>query len=229
MKNVVWIAVIVIAGLGTGMVGRYVVADRNATAALKASTAAQLATQDGDYKIGDRLQQNQLVASNPSTPVPVVKSPFQEIKWEDLAPASWDPMKPFKGIDLNKLDDADPRAEVALQKAKDYWKNAPINPAMNGKMVKIPGFVVSLDREGDALKEFLLVPYFGGCIHVPPPPANQIIHVDSTKAIKGVRTMDAVWISGVLKVQPSSTDMGDAGYTLVAQNVEMYKDADTKE
>ncbi|MDY7548067.1 DUF3299 domain-containing protein [Glaciimonas sp. Gout2] len=229
MKIFLWILAIVIAGLGTGMVGRYVVADRNATAALKASAAAQLATQDGGYKIGDRLQQNPLVASNPTKTAPAIKSPFQEIKWEDLAPASWDPMKPFKGIDLNKLDDADPRAEAALQKAKDYWKSAPINPAMNGKMVKIPGFVVSLDREGDALKEFLLVPYFGGCIHVPPPPANQIIHVNSTNAIKGVRTMDAVWISGVLNVKPTSTDMGDAGYSLVAQNVEMYKDGDTKQ
>ena len=117
----------------------------------------------------------------------------------------------------------------ALKKAKEYRKNAPINPAMNGKSIKIPGFVVSLDGEGEALKEFLLVPYFGGCIHVPPPPANQIIHVKSVKAIKGVRTMDPVWISGVLNVKPSSTEMGDAGYSLVAQSVEMYKDSDDKQ
>jgi len=228
MKMFLWIMAIVIAGLATGTVGRYIYADRNATAALKASAAAQSAAQDGGYKIGDRLQQAPLVASKPGSPTPPAASPFQEIKWEQLAPASWDPMKPFKGIDLNKLDDADPRADEALQKAKEYWKNAPVNPAMNGKSIRIPGFVVSLDREGEALKEFLLVPYFGGCIHVPPPPANQIIHVNSLKPIKGVRTMDAVWISGVLNVKPSSTEMGDAGYSLVAQSVEMYKDTDAK-
>ncbi|PUA19307.1 DUF3299 domain-containing protein [Glaciimonas sp. PCH181] len=229
MKIFLWIVAIVIAGLGTGTIGRYIYADRAATAALKASVEAQMATHDGGYKIGDRLQQAPLVASAPSKAAPsAAVSPFKEIKWEDLAPGSWDPMKPFKGIDLSKLTDADPRAESALQQAKEYWKNAPINPAMNGKQIKIPGFVVSLDREGEALKEFLLVPYFGGCIHVPPPPANQIIHVNSVKAIKGVRTMDAVWISGVLKVTPTSTDMGDAGYSLVAQNVEIYKDSETK-
>ncbi|MGS0742528.1 DUF3299 domain-containing protein [Glaciimonas sp. GG7] len=225
MKKYLWIGAIVIAGLGTGIVGRYIYADRAATAMLKAQTAAL----DGGYKIGDRLQQAPLVASTPSQPMPAkVASPYQEIQWEQLAPASWDPMKPFKGIDFSKLEDDDPRAQAALEKAKEYWKDAPINSAMDGKPIKIPGFVVSLDREGEALKEFLLVPYFGGCIHVPPPPANQIIHVNSIKPIKGVRTMDAVWISGVLKVTPSSTDMGDAGYALVAQSVEMYKDGDAK-
>ncbi|KAF3999284.1 DUF3299 domain-containing protein [Glaciimonas immobilis] len=228
MKIFLWIVAIVIAGLTTGTVGRYIVADRNATAALKASIETGQARQDGGYKIGDRLQQAPLVASAPDKSTVMTRSPFQEIKWEELAPASWDPMKPFKGIDLNKMEDGDPRADAALQKAREYWKNAPINPAMNGKLIKIPGFVVSLDREGEALKEFLLVPYFGGCIHVPPPPANQIIHVNSTKSIKGIRTMDAVWISGTLIVKPSSTEMGDAGYSMVAQNVEIYKDSDLK-
>jgi hypothetical protein len=224
MKIFLWVGAIVITGLFAGIVGHSIFDNRNATAALKASVAAQ----DGKYNTGERLQQAPLVVSNPPEPT-VAQSPFKEIQWEELAPASWDPMKPFKGIDLNKLNDADPRADAALQKAKEYWKNAPINPAMNGKSIKIPGFVVSLDGEGERLKEFLLVPYFGGCIHVPPPPANQIIHVNSVKAIKGVRTMDAVWISGVLNVKPTSTQMGDAGYSMVAQTVEMYKDSDGKQ
>src|SRR5437870_5570905 len=98
MKTYLWIIAIVIAGLATGTVGRYIYADRNATAALKASEAAQSAARDGGYKIGDRLQQAPLVASNPGNPATGAASPFQEIKWEQLAPASWDPMKPFKGI-----------------------------------------------------------------------------------------------------------------------------------
>ncbi len=222
MKTFLWIAFIVIAGLATGSIGRYFFLQQNKPAATQENV-------DSGYKIGDRLQQTPLVASEPSaptaTPAPST-SPFAEIKWEQLAPADWDPMQPFKGIDLSKMDDADPRADAALQKAKEWWKNAPVNPAMNGKAVKIAGFVVSLEREGDALKEFLLVPYFGGCIHVPPPPANQIIHVHSDKPIKGIRTMDAVWISGVITVKPSSTQMGDAGYSVAAQHVDLYKVAE---
>jgi hypothetical protein len=80
-----------------------------------------------------------------------------------------------------------------------------------------------LEREGDDLKEFLLVPFFGGCIHVPPPPSNQIIHVNSAKAVQGIRTMDAVWVSGVLEVNRSETGMGVAGYALAADKIEIYK------
>ena len=81
MKTYLWIAAIVIAGLGTGTVGRYIYADRAATAALKASAAAQSAAQDGGYKIGDRLQQAPLVASKPGKQTTPTTSPFQEIKW----------------------------------------------------------------------------------------------------------------------------------------------------
>jgi len=84
--------------------------------------------------------------------------------------------------------------------------------------------VVSLEREGEALKEFLLVPYFGACIHVPPPPANQIIHVHSKQAVSNIRTMDAVWITGVLKVERSETMMGNAGYSMTSVKVEPYTD-----
>ena len=54
---------------------------------------------------------------------------------------------------------------------------APVVEALNGQHVKIPGFVVPLDASGETVKEILLVPYFGACVHVPPPPSNQIVHV----------------------------------------------------
>ena len=118
--------------------------------------------------------------------------------------------------------DSDPRANAALEKLRQEWDNAPGNPALNGAEVRIPGFVVPLEREGNALREFLLVPYFGACIHVPPPPANQIVHVVSAKPIPGTATMDAVWVSGKLGLFPSKTLMGSASYRLQAAAVEPY-------
>ena len=64
--------------------------------------------------------------------------------------------------------------------------------------MRIPGFVVPLEDSKDGLKEFLLVPYFGACIHSPPPPANQIIHVLPEHAGQGRASMDTVWVSGML-------------------------------
>ena len=57
------------------------------------------------------------------------------------------------------------------------WDNASVLKTLDGQTVKIPGYVVPLEAIQDAMREFLLVPYFGACIHSPPPPANQIVHV----------------------------------------------------
>ncbi|WP_284078441.1 DUF3299 domain-containing protein [Herbaspirillum aquaticum] len=190
------------------------------------TVAGVAAASNGPYKVGDQLQQSPAVTDKPYQASGKLVNGFQEIAWESLIPKDWDPMAPFKGLKLDQMTDDDPRADAALWKAKKYWKDAPVDPAMEGKAVRLPGFVVSLDREGEALKEFLLVPYFGACIHVPPPPANQIIHVKSAKAVKNVRTMDAVWISGVLKVERSDSSMGASSYSMKAVSVEPYSAPD---
>ena len=146
---------------------------------------------------------------------------FREIRWDDLVPRDWDPMKEFKGLDLTNLSDADPRATELLKKLRQVWDNAPANPAMDGQAVRIPGYVVPLEETPQGLKEFLLVPYFGACIHSPPPPANQIIHVLPQTASK-VRSMDPVWISGTLVREKTDSYMGAAGYRMQAVRVEPY-------
>ena len=156
------------------------------------------------------------------------ESSYQEISWDALVPKDWDPARRFRKLDLRNLTDADPRATEVLEIMKQEWDNAPIAPSLNGKKVKIPGFVVPLEEEGRAVTEFLLVPYFGACIHVPPPPANQIIHVISAKPIKGLRVMDAVWVTGQLEAARYSNQtpmgMGAAGYQINSIAVIPYKD-----
>jgi uncharacterized protein len=149
---------------------------------------------------------------------------FRTLKWDELVPAGWDPMKDFKGLDFNLLSDADPRAAAMLKKLREAWDNAPTNPALEGQAVRIPGFVVPLEEGKDGLKEFLLVPYFGACIHSPPPPANQIIHVLPKAPLSGVRSMDAVWVSGPLVAARTDTYMGAGGYRIEAVRVEPYND-----
>ena len=94
---------------------------------------------------------------------------------------------------------------------------------MAGKSVRLPGYLVPLDDARDGIREFLLVPYFGACIHTPPPPANQIVHVRSQNPIKGMRSMDAVWVSGTLDLERSPPAMGDSAYTMTATRVVPYK------
>ncbi len=69
---------------------------------------------------------------------------------------------------------------------------------------------------------FLLVPYFGACIHVPPPPPNQIVFV-RMRAGAGLRSIeDAMWVSGTLRVSMRKSDLGSAAYVLDGEKFEKY-------
>lgn len=157
-----------------------------------------------------------------------IDSAYKTIEWDELVPKNWDPAKPFRQLDLASMQDNDARAIRVLELMKKEWDNAPVEPALDGRKVRIPGFVVPIEEGGRAVTEFLLVPYFGACIHVPPPPANQIIHVVSAKPIPRLRVMDAVWVAGELKLaryaQPTAMGMGASGYRINSVAVTPYKE-----
>ena len=135
---------------------------------------------------------------------------------------SWDPLKLLEGKGLDAISDGDPRSEALMREIRDQWDRAPTRHELEGLRIRIPGYVVPLDMLGGDLREFLLVPYLGACIHTPPPPANQIIQVLSSRR-HALQTMDAVWVIGTLKVGRSDTRMGVSGYVLEASRIEPYK------
>ena len=169
------------------------------------------------YQVGDRLEPSKAGGAEKKS-----ASRYREVKWDELISPSWKPEEIVKSLKLDMMVDGDPRATAALEQLRQEWDKAPANPALNGAEVRIPGFVVPLEREGNALREFLLVPYFGACIHVPPPPANQIVHVVTSKPIQNTATMDTVWVSGRLTLAQVKTQMGHSGYRLQAALVEPY-------
>lgn len=162
------------------------------------------------------------LSADASPPGAVVPGPARTIGWEQLIPAGWDPYKDLKLLNLDKLQDNDPKAEEALKKMRKMWDNAPINPLILGQSVRLPGYVVPLEDLAAGLKEFLLVPYFGACVHSPPPPANQIVHVLLDKPAKNLRLMDVVWVSGPLSATQTDSHMGVAGYRIDAKAVTPY-------
>ncbi|MDP2751589.1 MAG: DUF3299 domain-containing protein [Rhodocyclaceae bacterium] len=150
--------------------------------------------------------------------------PWPEVKWEVLVPKHWNPAKKFKHLDFSKLQDSDPRAMELLDEIKQEWDNAPIEHSLNGKKMRIAGFTLPLERKGDKVTEFILVPYFGACIHTPPPPANQIIHAKSKIPLSGIQIMMPIWVFGTLSVQRGDTTWGVAGYGLSVDKVVPYKE-----
>ena len=166
------------------------------------------------YRIGERL---------PQGGAPVAAAAYKDTMWDALVPADWNPGKELANLNLDTLNDADPRAMKALEQMRNAWNNAPIVAALNGSRIRIPGFIVPLENQRGQITEFLLVPYFGACIHTPPPPSNQIIHVLPVKPLQNEQTMDAVWVSGILETIRSDTGMGMAGYRMKAEAVVPYR------
>ena len=188
---------------------------------LAALTALQPLTAAAQAADGVPLMKPPLAAPTPARPAATAGAP-RTITWDVLVPAGWDPFKDFKDLNFQLLDDGDPRATAMLKKMREVWDNAPVNTALVGQQVRIPGFIVPLEDTKDGMKEFLLVPYFGACIHSPPPPANQIVHVLPRTPAKGLRSMDAVWITGTLTTGRTDSYMGAASYRIEATGVAPY-------
>ena len=107
-----------------------------------------------------------------------------------------------------------------------------VNPLLNGQNVRLPGYLLPLEFSGKQVSEFLLVPWVGACIHTPPPPPNQIVHVKPEKPIEMSGMFAPVWVTGQmttsaikksLSLVDGSADI-DVGYSLRAIRVEPYKE-----
>lgn len=169
----------------------------------------------------------QVLAAGPAPSAAASAAPAQaaavkETQWAELVPKDWDPLKRFRSMNLGAMSDSNPKVLQMMREMRDAWDNAPTNNKMNGATVRLPGYVVPLDEVKGELKEFLLVPYFGACIHTPPPPANQIVHVVLGKPLKGLRMMDAVWVTGTLATLRRDSVMGMSGYQLRSPAVDRY-------
>lgn len=100
-------------------------------------------------------------------------------------------------------------------------------PAMNGKKIRLGGYPVPLESNAKGNSTlFFLVPYPGACIHVPPPPPNQLVLVRYPKGLKITDIYTPLWVSGPLKVEKVSNDLADAAYALDAEQVRVVEDAD---
>ena len=95
---------------------------------------------------------------------------------------------------------------------------------LESKRVSIPGFMVPLEDDLEQVSEFLLVPYAGACIHVPPPPPNQIVYVKmNTKTKVHVTFTDPILVTGVLQISTVQSPYGDVSYDLSGESVVPYQ------
>lgn len=154
---------------------------------------------------------------------------YTELAWEDLELPGHGMTEILKKYQpqIDAIPEGDPSESGVLEKMQAEMNSAPVNPALDGKKVKLPGFIspLEVDEAKGMVKEFLLVPYFGACIHVPPPPLNQTLLVkpQEGKSIGMERMYEPVWVYGTLKVSQVHTELAEAGYQIPDARVEMWQ------
>lgn len=161
-------------------------------------------------------------------------SDFEEIEWTELMPAEdlealQNPPDYIMDIEEGSAED-----KVVSQGEKsidtffddDYQRallSTTVVSEMDGKAIRIPGFIVPLEFNDDkTVSQFFLVPFFGACIHVPPPPPNQVIHVTSSNGVKLENLYTPHWVSGVVNSVFIENEIATATYAMDAVDVEVY-------
>lgn len=160
-----------------------------------------------------------------SMAIPAIGSAYKEVEWDELMPEGWRKKVILELTRMRRygsLTDGDPRADEAYARLKKTWDAAPPTKTYIGKPIRIAGYVVPLDAERMQSSDFLLVPYFGACVHSPPPPANQIILIKPPKGSR-FRTMDAIWVEGILTEGKTSSEVGTSTYVLTADKITPYR------
>lgn len=147
----------------------------------------------------------------------LAETQWQELDWLELMPAE----------DL-KLLESMPEIEHegdGPMSLPDEIMTGRVVPEMDNTPARIPGFIVPLKTVGESQRivEFFLVPYYGACIHVPPPPPNQIIHVTYPDGIELDVLYDPYWVEGNLTISRTEHDIGTASYAIKAEDVMPYE------
>jgi len=148
----------------------------------------------------------------------------KDLTWDQMIPPDAPKIAPQMAPIHNLSNLSDALSVESAPAAKQQSPAAPVVKALDGQQVRLPGYIVPLEvSEAGRVTEFLLVPYFGACIHVPPPPSNQIVYVTSKVGVKLDELYQPYWIEGAMKVEASTSELADAGYKMKADKIYVYE------
>jgi hypothetical protein len=135
------------------------------------------------------------------------------IDWLELMPEE----------ELSALQDIPEVDHMGMMETPDYSNSNPVL-AMNGAEGRLPGYIVPVSITADnKISEFFVVPYFGACIHVPPPPPNQIVYAKPETPIDMTEIWAAYWVYGKIEVKPTRNAVAQSFYVINVEKVEPWE------
>lgn len=105
------------------------------------------------------------------------------IFWKDLRPAT-------------QAVAEDAGLPMIAAKLPDHGET--LSLSLQDKSVQLAGYALPVDRDGDLVYQFLLVPWTGACSHMPTPPPNQIVLVTPAHPYKMSQAYQPVAVTGAL-------------------------------
>lgn len=174
-------------------------------------------------------------SSHLKAPNNLPESAFEVVDWTDLMPE--EDLEALRNPPdyLSEIEDGSEADQLTSQfknsgtVAEDRYQQAlvskEIRPEFNGRHIRIPGYIVPLEFDDfQTITTFFLVPFFGACIHLPPPPPNQIIYAEFEPGIRLDALYDPFWINGTLYTTLMENDMATAAYSMAVSGIELYEE-----
>ena len=160
---------------------------------------------------------------------------FDEIEWTELIPQH-DLESLLNPPNYDDIEDGSSDDQITSQlkssispDTQDPYQKALVSTdviaEMNGRDIRIPGFVVPLEfNDDEAITQFFLVPFFGACFHLPPPPPNQIILIDYPKGFDLESVYAPIWVSGTLGTTLTENEVAISAYSMQMSSFEEYSE-----
>lgn len=167
---------------------------------------------------------------------PILAADYEEIDWVALMPE--DDLSALlnrpeflndiaDGSAADSIDDFASR-QLEDEQAQRYQQalvSTRVIEAFDGKAIRIPGFIVPLEQNDEQkATAFFVVPYFGACLHMPPPPPNQILYVEYKEGIAVENLYDPYWFEGTVKIDNHESALGTSAYSLVLDSFALYEE-----
>ena len=167
---------------------------------------------------------------------PEVETKFKTVEWVDLIPPEVLEILMNPPSYIAEIEDGSAEDQITSQmkntlaeEEEDAYRRAlastDVNPAMDGQKIRIPGFIVPLEfDEEQTISQFFLVPYFGACLHMPPPPPNQIILVDAPDGVQMSALYEPFWLEGEVRTTITENEMAKSAYALQLHRLSPYSE-----
>jgi hypothetical protein len=161
---------------------------------------------------------------------------YIDIEWTELIPADdlavllnppdfiFELEDQAENDNMNALKEAS-TTDATSQRYQQALESTRVVETFDGKSIRVPGFIVPIETdEQKRVTQFFIVPYFGACMHMPPPPPNQIIFVKSSEGIEVTSLYDAFLFEGVLSIDTTDSLLGKSAYSLQLNKAYLYED-----